>query len=160
MLSPRNTRGRTEEELMSSNRKRALSIALVLAGLMVAGCQNPDNPTAALAVGLSLAKHEFRPVDTLTGTITLRNKTPSFITVPFANVQQTELLFYDAADSLVLVDPGGMQPRLSTLELWPFCSKAYPFRLQSTLRPGVYRVRARPAGYEAPYAEDAIGVTE
>ena len=145
---------------MSSNRKRALSIALVLAGLMVAGCQNPDNPTAALAVGLSLAKHEFRPVDTLTGTITLRNKTPSFITVPFANVQQTELLFYDAADSLVLVDPGGMQPRLSTLELWPFCSKAYPFRLQSTLRPGVYRVRARPAGYEAPYAEDAIGVTE
>ena len=41
---------------------------------------NPDNPTAALAVGLSLAKHELRPVDTLTGTITLRNKTPSFIT--------------------------------------------------------------------------------
>ena len=148
------------EKTMSSNLTRVLSSALVLAGLMVAGCQNPDNPTAALAVGLSLATHELRPVDTLTGTITLRNKTPSFITVPFPNVQQTELLFYDAADSLSLAFPGYRGYMRSTLELWPFCSKAYPFRLQSTLRPGVYRVRACPADYEAPYTEDAVEVNE
>ena len=145
---------------MSSSLKRVLSIGLVLVGFMVAGCQNPDNPTAALAVGLSLATHKLRPVDTLTGTITLRNKTPSFITVPFPNVQQTELLFFDSADSVSLAYPGSRQPMHSTLELGPFCSKAYPFRLQSILRPGVYRLRARPADYEAPYTEDAIVVTE
>ena len=127
---------------------------------MVAGCQNPDNPTGALTVDLSLATHELRPVDTLTGTITLRNKTPSFITVPFPNVQQTELLFYDTADSLSFGYPGFRQFAHSQLELWPFCSKAYPFRLQTNLRPGVYRVRARPADYEAPYTEDAVEVTE
>jgi hypothetical protein len=152
---------------MSNSLRFVLVCGFVLAGLGASGCHAPSNPASVLTVDLKLSAHRLALTDTLSYTITLRNKTPWFVTVPFPNAEQAALRLYDQNGDVVVDYPLIRRPVISKLELGPFGARNYtdslpPMRVRivDTLKPGIYRVRAYPADYETPYTEDVVELTE
>ena len=134
---------------------------------MMTACAHTGDVATDLAVKLRLDHTTVGINDTLSGTITLRNKTLYSVTIKFPNQQQSELLLFDAQGILSVNWPAVRSPATSKLVLGPLCRADYEFsfcpddfRTVTELEPGTYRVRARPADHDQPYTETTVILTD